>query len=647
MRRRRTLRARRRGGKEAALQQRCSVEWSGIMRHEEETDTSGKERARRQGGGTSAEVCSVVGGHFGQGGAEEAAVQQGAGAEARRWHFRRTGERGGMTHGQQPLACGCLLLALLTTCSRQGGHLGQGGKHGTLGARGKKDTWGKEEEATRRHFRTEGRAAAWRGVNAPAQGGHFRRGVEEAALQVRSRGGDTSGEDRGGGTSVEEAALQVRSGGGGASGEESRRRRFRRTGERGGMTHGRQPLACGCLLLALLTTRSRQGGHLGQGGKHATLGARGKGDTWGKEEEATRRHFSKERGAAAWTGVNTVTDTVSLCFGRTAGEQQQGGESTPSPTLTAGEQQQGGESTPSPTLTTGEQQQGGESTPSPTLTAGEQQQGGESTPSLRRRSSFLVRSRAERGGAEQQSRGASRQPSARQEMQQRWRGAAGAEEQEQSPLLFSVFVSSISLLFVTCPSGLCFLNSASSITQEMQQRRRGAAGAEEQEQSSLLFSGDAAEAARSSGSGGTGAVASALLCFREFNFPTFLYLSVLTLFPKFCLFHYTRDAAEAARSSGSGGTGAVASALHCFRELNFPTFRHLSVWTLFPEFCLFHYTGDAAEAARSSGSGGTGAVASALLWLICTTCVGSTEDPQLWHQVVPHEGSPPQRGVWV
>ncbi|CAI5492284.1 unnamed protein product, partial [Closterium sp. Naga37s-1] len=126
-----------------------------------------------------------------------------------------------------------------------------------------------------------------------------------------------------------------------------------RTGERGGMTHGRQPLACGCLLLALLTTRSRQGGHLGQGGKHATLGARGKEDTWGKEEEATRQHFStalhapplpasdaqpdlhsvlipflpstlKEGGAAAWTGVNTVTDT-------SAGEQQLGG-STPSPT---------------------------------------------------------------------------------------------------------------------------------------------------------------------------------------------------------------------------------------------------------------------------------------------------------------------------
>ncbi|CAI5529139.1 unnamed protein product [Closterium sp. Naga37s-1] len=111
----------------------------------------------------------------------------------------------------------------------------------------------------------------------------------------------------------------------------------RRTGERGGMTHGRQPLACGCLLLALLTTRSRQGGHLEQGGKHATLGARGKEETWGKEEEATRRHFStalhapplptsdaqpdlhsvlnpfppstlKEGGAAAWRVFNTVTD---------------------------------------------------------------------------------------------------------------------------------------------------------------------------------------------------------------------------------------------------------------------------------------------------------------------------------------------------
>ncbi|CAI7888449.1 unnamed protein product [Closterium sp. NIES-54] len=52
---RRALQARRRGGKKAALQQRCSVVWNGRMRHEEEADTSGKE-AWRQGGGTSAEV---------------------------------------------------------------------------------------------------------------------------------------------------------------------------------------------------------------------------------------------------------------------------------------------------------------------------------------------------------------------------------------------------------------------------------------------------------------------------------------------------------------------------------------------------------------------------------------------------------------
>ncbi|CAI7864930.1 unnamed protein product, partial [Closterium sp. NIES-53] len=461
MRRRRTLRARRRGGKEAALQQRCSVEWSGIMRHEEETDTSGKERARRQGGGTSAEVCSVVGGHFGQGGAEEAAVQQGAGAEARRRHFRflqsrwvsslksrgacggagvmlcgmvwsgmvwfvwcggarRTGERGGMTHGQQPLACGCLLLALLTTRSRQGGHFGQGGKHGTLGARGKKDTWGKEEEATRRHFSTalpapslpasdaqpdlhsvlnpfppsrkahgestatEGRAAAWRGVNAPAQGGHFRRGVEEAALQVRSRGGGTSG--------VEEAALQVKSGGGGTSGEEWRRRHIRRGVEeaahqarsRGGGTSGVEEAA--------LRVRSRGGGASGEESRRRQFSEEDRRAWWDDARPAAtgvwlpptrpadhplkarrtlrarsfdaqpdlhsvlnpfppstlrgeRQHgrestpsptcksllWQDDEGAAARRGVNTVTDTVSLCFGRTAGEQQQGGESTPSP----------------------------------------------------------------------------------------------------------------------------------------------------------------------------------------------------------------------------------------------------------------------------------------------------------------------------
>ncbi|CAI7809707.1 unnamed protein product [Closterium sp. NIES-54] len=55
--RRRTLRATsRHGGKEAALQQRCSAVWNGMVRYEEEADTSGNEPARRQGGGTSAEV---------------------------------------------------------------------------------------------------------------------------------------------------------------------------------------------------------------------------------------------------------------------------------------------------------------------------------------------------------------------------------------------------------------------------------------------------------------------------------------------------------------------------------------------------------------------------------------------------------------
>ncbi|CAI7864974.1 unnamed protein product [Closterium sp. NIES-53] len=52
----RALRARRRGGKEAALQQRWSAVWNGMVRHEEEADTSGNKLARRQGGGTSAEV---------------------------------------------------------------------------------------------------------------------------------------------------------------------------------------------------------------------------------------------------------------------------------------------------------------------------------------------------------------------------------------------------------------------------------------------------------------------------------------------------------------------------------------------------------------------------------------------------------------
>ncbi|CAI5484672.1 unnamed protein product [Closterium sp. Yama58-4] len=106
---------------------------------EKKVVTSSNETARRQGGGTSAEVCVL-------------------------WHLSK-GERGGMTHGRQPLACGCLLLALLTTRSRQGGHVGQGGKHATLGDRGKKDTWGMVEEATRRHFRVAvGRVEAERVV---------------------------------------------------------------------------------------------------------------------------------------------------------------------------------------------------------------------------------------------------------------------------------------------------------------------------------------------------------------------------------------------------------------------------------------------------------------------------------------------------
>ncbi|CAI7801530.1 unnamed protein product, partial [Closterium sp. NIES-53] len=52
---RRALRARRCGGKGAALQQRWSAVWNGMVRYEE-ADTSGNEPARRQGGGTSAEV---------------------------------------------------------------------------------------------------------------------------------------------------------------------------------------------------------------------------------------------------------------------------------------------------------------------------------------------------------------------------------------------------------------------------------------------------------------------------------------------------------------------------------------------------------------------------------------------------------------
>ncbi|CAI5950899.1 unnamed protein product [Closterium sp. NIES-64] len=45
----------RQGGTEAALQQRWSAVWNGMVRHEEEADISGNEPAWRQGGGTSAE----------------------------------------------------------------------------------------------------------------------------------------------------------------------------------------------------------------------------------------------------------------------------------------------------------------------------------------------------------------------------------------------------------------------------------------------------------------------------------------------------------------------------------------------------------------------------------------------------------------
>ncbi|CAI5484645.1 unnamed protein product [Closterium sp. Yama58-4] len=169
--RRRTLRATsRRGGKKAALQQRCSEVWNGMVRHEEEADTSGNEPARRQGGSTSAEVCNVV------------------------WHLRRTGECGGMTHGRQPLACGCLLLALLTTRSRQGGHVGQRGKHANLGERGKEDTWGKEEEATRRHFSTALPAPSLPALTpnptcTPSSSPSHRRGGRTGSLQRHVRHG--------------------------------------------------------------------------------------------------------------------------------------------------------------------------------------------------------------------------------------------------------------------------------------------------------------------------------------------------------------------------------------------------------------------------------------------------------------------------
>ncbi|CAI5484661.1 unnamed protein product [Closterium sp. Yama58-4] len=138
--------------------------------YEEEADTSSNEPVRRQGGGTSAEVCSVL------------------------WHLRRTGECGGMTHGRQPLACGCLLLALLTTCSRQGGHVGQGGKHANLGDRGKKDTWGKEEEATRRHFSTALPAPSLPALTpnptcTPSSSPSHRRGGRTGSLQRHVRHG--------------------------------------------------------------------------------------------------------------------------------------------------------------------------------------------------------------------------------------------------------------------------------------------------------------------------------------------------------------------------------------------------------------------------------------------------------------------------
>ncbi|CAI5492299.1 unnamed protein product [Closterium sp. Naga37s-1] len=57
----------RQGGAEAALQQRWSAVWNGMVRHEEEADTSGNEPARRQGGGTSAE--------FGLEGAEQVSMR--------------------------------------------------------------------------------------------------------------------------------------------------------------------------------------------------------------------------------------------------------------------------------------------------------------------------------------------------------------------------------------------------------------------------------------------------------------------------------------------------------------------------------------------------------------------------------------------
>ncbi|CAI5510148.1 unnamed protein product [Closterium sp. Naga37s-1] len=191
---RRALRARRRGGKEAALQQRWSAVWNGMVRYEEEADTSGNEPARRQGGGTSAEVYRR--------GGKEAALQQRCGAvwngmvmheeEADTLGNEPARRQGGGTSAEvyeedgrawwddaRPAATGVWL-----TPTRPADHPLKARR--TLGERSK-----------------EGGAAAWRGVNAVTdiqeQSGAGRSGAaasRQRSARRCSRGGEEQRERR-------------------------------------------------------------------------------------------------------------------------------------------------------------------------------------------------------------------------------------------------------------------------------------------------------------------------------------------------------------------------------------------------------------------------------------------------------------------